>query len=315
MVNCPYCRVVLPWPTSQQRNYGHNPQQPNPKKTNPFLIIALVSLGFTVICLLALVVTEPPTDKNWFAVPLLGVIVFLGIFVISTIVLLIKHIINKIQTKPWRLGFILLILVASLVILVSIFSAIKTSHIYTIPPVTSPTPPVTSPTPPPTTTPSNPTPPTKPEPMRHDVSLGEIVNNPAYWNMAWQEKTGELQVVCRRVNQQYLKTHTYIKGETDCNDMAIDIWNMLQTEGIVSILVTGNIDIPNPTFAQCNHTWLVILGFEKGYSKPKYFFLEPTNGEVYFYEDRERNPQLKFYEWGYFYIKPSDLKEDFKERW
>jgi len=318
---CGNCRTLLNWSTPQQsqnpptyqrtsgnypiqqQEHNENKQQSNvKKKTSPFLIIAVISLVLTIIFLLLLVIIWHQT--NWSILAEVFVTVFLGIFAVGTLVLFIIHIINRKQTNPWRTGFVLLILVASWVIIVSIYSANRTSQISSPPPVTSPKPPVTYPTPV-----------VKPAPIRHDVPLKEIVNNPAYWNMAWQEKHAEMQGVCRRINQQYLTTHTYIKGETDCNDMAIDIWNMLQTEGITSILVAGNIDIPNPTFAQCNHTFLELFIFDKENSKPNYFFLEPTNGEVYFYEDAERNPQLKNYEWGYFYIKPSDLREDFKERW
>jgi len=43
--------------------------------------------------------------------------------------------------------------------------------------------------------------------------------------------------------------------------------------------------------------------------------LEATNGQLYFNEDIKRNPQILRYERGFFYTKPSDLREDFKERW
>jgi len=64
------------------------------------------------------------------------------------------------------------------------------------------------------------------------------------------------------------------------------------------------------TFGECNHSWLIIptnegLGFA----------LEPTNGEVYLSRHIQLDPQLRQYWQGYYYIKPSDLKADIKDRW
>ncbi|MFA5064946.1 MAG: zinc ribbon domain-containing protein [Dehalococcoidia bacterium] len=299
MINCPYCRVVLPWPTPHKGNYGHSPQQPTQKKkTNPFGIIAIVSLVLTVICLLVDVIIGPPID--WESVAKGCVVIFLGIFAIGTLILFIKHIINRKQSNPWRTGAILLVVIVGLIIVISIFSANRTSQISSHPPVTSPTPVV------------------EPAPIRHDISMNEIMSNSAYWNTAWQDKHSDLVNVTKRINQQYLRTHTYIKGETDCNDMAIDIWNMLQTQGIVSIIVAGNVDDPAPltSLNQCNHAFLLIFNLGEGESTPRAFFLEPTNGQCYFSEDFERNPQLKLYLYrGFYYTKPSDLKADLQDRW
>jgi hypothetical protein len=162
---------------------------------------------------------------------------------------------------------------------------------------------------------SNPAPLAVPAAKLHDISLAEIQSNPEYWNITWQGRTTELQKTAGQINQLYLKTHTYIKGQTDCNDMTVDIWNMLKTAGIASIIVAGNLEFDNYTFAQCNHSWLLIYLMEKGETKPKNFILESTNGQLYFNEDIKRNPQVSRYEKGFFYAKPSDLREDFKERW
>jgi len=144
----------------------------------------------------------------------------------------------------------------------------------------------------------------------HITRLEEIHSNPAYWNMAWEGMDYELQQTTREINSLYFETHTYVEGETDCNDMAIDIWNMLQTQGITSIIVFGSLESTGETFAECNHAWLLIYNSEGGA-----FALEPTNGELYFAEDVEQYPELEQYWAGYFYTKPSDLRADLKERW
>lgn len=218
---------------------------------------------------------------------------------------------EKKKTNPWLLGFLLLTLVAmwAPMLFFSFNNYSKgTSQISTNPPVTSPTPP-------PITTPSNLTPTTKTPQVLHNQTLEELNSNPAYWNLAWQGKYAEMESKTLAINQAYNKTHTYIKGETDCNDMAIDIWNILQTEGIVSIIVIGTLDKDGKTIADCNHAWLMINMLYKGDSKPSGFVLEPTNGEIYFGEDANLNPVLNRYWRGYGYTKPSDLREDLGQNW
>jgi len=144
----------------------------------------------------------------------------------------------------------------------------------------------------------------------HNTALEGIQSNPAYWNMAWKDKDYELQQTTQEVNSQYFESHTYVAGETDCNDMAIDIWDMLHTQGITSIIVDGNQELTGETFADCNHAWLLIFS-----SDGAAFALEPTNGELYFADDVEQHPELGQYWEGFFYTKPSDLRADLGERW
>jgi len=147
------------------------------------------------------------------------------------------------------------------------------------------------------------------------TDIKEIDSNPVYWNLAWRGREAELVQKVREINTEYFTTHTYIKGETVCADMTVDIWNMLQTAGITSIIVAGNLDLDNYTFAQCNHSWLLIFSLEESKSEPSAFALESTNGQLYFAGDTARNPNLKRYWGGFFYTKPSDFRADFKECW
>lgn len=149
--------------------------------------------------------------------------------------------------------------------------------------------------------------PLEPEPTQlYNTSLKEIKSNPAYWNMAWKEQDYELQEIVQDVNDLYFETHTYVEGETDCNDMACDVWNMLLSKGITSIIVIGNLDLEEENFAECNHAWLWVYN-----STGTPFALEPTNGELIFAE----NPEANQYGEGFFYTKPSDLRADIGKRW
>lgn len=138
----------------------------------------------------------------------------------------------------------------------------------------------------------------------HKLSQEEISGSTTYWNMAWDD--AELQQTAKDVNTAYFEWHTYIAGETDCNDMAVDIWDMLKRQGIISLIATGNLKLDNETFVQCDHAWLVILN-----SSGKAFALEPTNGQLYFKGDAIAEQYMHFF----IYAKPSDLRADLGSRW
>ncbi len=150
--------------------------------------------------------------------------------------------------------------------------------------------------------------------------------NPQYWNTGheeealriWENKTYgktdetwmgdelyELSQTPFSINEEYHKTHTYIEGEFDCNDMAVELWNILHKQGIASLIVVGNPDLENESFAECNHAWLVVPYLYI----PDFFVVEPTNGEVYIGEEGKQ------YQEGYYYTSPSNLRADIWERW
>jgi len=150
--------------------------------------------------------------------------------------------------------------------------------------------------------------------------------NPQYWNTGheeealriWENKTYgktdetwmgdelyELSQTLFSINEEYHKTHTYIEGEFDCNDMAVELWNILHKQGIASLIVVGNPDLENESFAECNHAWLVVPYLYI----PDFFVVEPTNGEVYIGEEGKQ------YQEGYYYTSPSNLRADIWERW
>ena len=179
---------------------------------------------------------------------------------------------------------------------------------------------------PPTETPSSPS---------HGIPLTVIRMNPRYWNTGHQEEAlgifgdknyydaldaliqacedeawigdelVELNETLCSINTEYHETHTYIEGEFDCNDMAVELWNILHKEGIVSLIVVGSLDLENETFGECNHSWLVVPYL----LNPSFLVVEPTNGEVY--SDERAEP----YQEGYYYTSPSNLRADIKERW
>jgi cell division protein FtsL len=140
----------------------------------------------------------------------------------------------------------------------------------------------------------------------HNLSPVAYNVSSTYWNLAWAGRDAELQETTRQVNAAYFQLHTYIANETDCNDMAVDIWDMLRKQGITSIIGVGNLDMTGETWLQCNHAWLMIAN-----SSGQYFALEPTNGQLYFQGD----PQASQYTEGFFYANPSDLRADVGSRW
>jgi len=58
------------------------------------------------------------------------------------------------------------------------------------------------------------------------------------------------------VCSEYKDSLVYMQGETDCNDMAVYLWNMLQKRGVKTLLVIGTPDGEYTPFADCDHAWL-----------------------------------------------------------
>lgn len=147
-------------------------------------------------------------------------------------------------------------------------------------------------------------------PNCHHVPAAELGNASAYWNVAWKGRTAELCCEIRTVVSAYSQTHRFTPGETDCNDMAVEIWDRLVSRGIVSIIVVGNLEMTQEGFGECDHAWLMVYSAEGSAAA-----VETTTGRTYTWEDARANCRLRQYWEGFAYDSPSDLWTDFSERW
>lgn len=147
----------------------------------------------------------------------------------------------------------------------------------------------------------------------HALVWSDVWADPeTYGSPAWKGRDYGLQQKLEEIAQLYYSTHTYYEGETDCNDMAVDIWNMLLKQDIKSIIVVGNRDVVGETLEESNHAWLYALN-----AQGKVIYLEPTTGEVFYGKlpDGSTNPKAVPYRDGYGYDRPSDLRKDLKDWW
>jgi hypothetical protein len=92
--------------------------------------------------------------------------------------------------------------------------------------------------------------------------------------------------------------------------MAADIWEVLASRGIVSLIVAGNLEMVRESFLECNHAWLIVYSGEGSAAA-----LEVTTGRTYRWEDTLDNGRLRQYWEGFIYEKPFDLSADFVGRW
>ncbi len=150
-----------------------------------------------------------------------------------------------------------------------------------------------------------------PAPHR-DVAGEDIWGRPEFRSIAWEGRDIELKHTIEEIARTFHRTHTFIEGEFDCNDMAVSLWNMLLTAGIKSVIVVGNLEMAGETFAEANHSWLFVFN-----SRGEVIYLEPTTGEVFFgrFADGSINPRSIPYREGDIYVRPSDLRRDLKDLW
>jgi hypothetical protein len=106
-----------------------------------------------------------------------------------------------------------------------------------------------------------------------------------------------------RVAAYYHQTHTYTATDMFvCGDMAAELWNMLQTFGIDSIMVVGAVDVSITDILQSNHAWLLAE-----VEPETYLAVECTAGVT-------RNAdQYPLYYRGWYYSNPETLKHYFDQ--
>jgi len=141
----------------------------------------------------------------------------------------------------------------------------------------------------------------------HALERSEVWGNPKFSSTAWAGQDYQLRTTLQEIGEQYHQIHTYIEGETDCNDMAIDLWNILLTQNIKSVIVVGDRDKLGETFEECDHAWLYVFDAEG-----KVIYLEPTTGAIIYgrLSDNTINPEAEPFREGFIFEKPSDLWAD-----
>jgi len=103
----------------------------------------------------------------------------------------------------------------------------------------------------------------------------------------------------------YHNTHTYYGPDIYvCGDMASDVWNMVETQGINAILRIGNVDTKVSSFNKANHVW-VLAEISKG----DWIALETTGGYLVC-DDRNICPvSNQLYYSGWDFNNPRELKD------
>ncbi|MFC1967451.1 hypothetical protein ACFLV2_02310 [Chloroflexota bacterium] len=96
----------------------------------------------------------------------------------------------------------------------------------------------------------------------------------------------------------YHATHTYSTQDFFvCSDMAADVWNMVDTQGITAWFMIGSLDRAVTEINQCDHAW-VLTELSPG----SYLALESTGGAVYTRSEKPR------YYTGWAFQAPADYK-------
>jgi len=105
--------------------------------------------------------------------------------------------------------------------------------------------------------------------------------------------------VLEDIIQVYQVTHTYSKKDFFvCADMALDVWNIVETKGINARIGVGSIQNPHANWRDFNHAWVVAE-----VSPNRWLALEPTMGTiVHSYTNRN-------YYRGFFFDTPREFKE------
>jgi hypothetical protein len=64
--------------------------------------------------------------------------------------------------------------------------------------------------------------------------------------------------IVKEIVENYHKTHTYSYADFFvCADMALDVWNMVKTQGINAKIVIGDVERSNEELFEANHAWVI----------------------------------------------------------
>ena len=86
------------------------------------------------------------------------------------------------------------------------------------------------------------------------LSTGE--SNSVYITIQSESQTNA--EVVKEIVENYHKTHTYSYADFFvCADMALDVWNMVETQGINAEIVIGDIQRSNEKLFEANHAWVI----------------------------------------------------------
>lgn len=104
--------------------------------------------------------------------------------------------------------------------------------------------------------------------------------------------------ILRKIVEDYHKIHSYsLIDYFICADMAKDVWNIVDTQGMRAVLVAGNIQKANASWKEYDHAWVLVEAAPR-----QWVALETTGGFLVFKKD---NPN---YFRGTFFENPRDLK-------
>lgn len=100
-------------------------------------------------------------------------------------------------------------------------------------------------------------------------------------------------------------------GTLDAIELTKSYWEKLNDNGVVSVIVVGNLDLHGESLSECNHSWLLVFYRDwesDGWSETKplgILIFEPTQRYSFvIHVVPEASTQ---YQEGYFYISPSEL--------
>ncbi|APH38230.1 zinc ribbon domain-containing protein [Methanohalophilus halophilus] len=64
--------------------------------------------------------------------------------------------------------------------------------------------------------------------------------------------------ICEEIVQNYYETHTYVSDDVfDCDNMAMDVWNLVESKGINAEIAVGNVDMKDANLEDINHAWVI----------------------------------------------------------
>ena len=123
-----------------------------------------------------------------------------------------------------------------------------------------------------------------------------VENKPVTPQLTQEQKNIQ---TCEQIAKEYYENHKYMMNTYDCDNMAQDVWNILQSKGIPAQIVTGNLELNEQneqySIEKANHAWVIAYPSNNGG-----IALECTGGFVSY--------DNKYFQ-GFFFDDPQELRD------
>ena len=136
-------------------------------------------------------------------------------------------------------------------------------------------------------------------------------DNPTFFSFVSPTESPKVQKIriLKEIVENYNKEHTYIGDDIfDCEKMAMDVWDIVETKGINAVIQVGNVDKKVIKIEDANHAWVLAE-----VAPEDWIALETTGGYLVCENEAFCAVNNPLYYQGWSFENPKELNEAYEK--